>query len=1107
MKQCNELEPWNHGIIPGYGGVAILYRHSLSENIKNLNVFHSDRLCGIEISGVGGIKLFIISVYMPQKGCYIADFQNVLDELETVACTLSTMGELMIVGDWNAHMGVEGGPRGWGKSCKSGKKLLGFMQRCWMFCVDLQSKACGSIYTYMHPNGCSYIDHCVCSLSLTNCVSDCHVRVECVENSSDHLPVSCTVDFNLIMVPSAARTSPGRLVWERLTGDQMRDMYTKPLCDKLAVLLTKYGIHNIQADYLHTRLSDSDIELLVGEFASCMVSHANEVIPIAKYNSHLKPYWTKELTELSRLKKATHREWVLDGKPLDPNIKSRKEYKVAKKAFSYKQKQVMCEYEERNEQELRDTQFVDQSYFWHKVNKSVGRKGKTKATAIKDSTGQLVYDTREACQIWASYCEALGNVNDCDYHNDDFKKIVESILSSPDFGSNLTDHLFEEPFSIDEVWTQCKRLRHKKASGWDNVSSEHILYGGEPVSIVINCIFNHLRNSCYVPYHFRKGIKVPIFKGGKRDEHCKDDYSGITLLPIISKLYEMCLMQRADEWFNDQIDELQGAGKKGISCLHSSMILRETIGHNVERGSNVHVVLLDTKKAFDQVWVDGLFYQLCQLGMDSRLWRILRNYYTDFTCAVRWNGETSDWFKISQGVHQGGIFSMRLYCVFINGLLIELRELNVGCCTNDHFTGAVCSADDLAVASLFESTMQCMMNVCFKHSGTWRYQYNVSKCMCITYGHNACKVYLGDTAIPEVKAAIHLGSILTLRNSKEALDYTNSKVLKSKKTFYPMLGLVQSGHTLSPRIASKLYWDVCVNSLLFGVEVWDTSDKDIMVLDHAHRSMAKTIQSLPTNVANAGVLVPLGWNSIDGTVLKKRAMFGGKLLYEKNDSLPKTIFLERLTDIRFGKHSGHGLIQSPTRMIHDSCVRLGIVEILHSAVDSGGIQNMDGWCKMVKDAVRRMEIDKTVVSVSLCPSLRFLLPMVVDIKMCNWWLFADRLPKYRRKSRIIVQLLMGSLKGIQYNNGRLCGVCQNVEETDSVLHFLSECSNENLVGLRAQLFSYIRRVVGIGPLINDEVLCMCLCGWCMEDDDFKVIADLIYLMYKERVCVLKDDSG
>ncbi len=110
---------------------------------------------------------------------------------------------------------------------------------------------------------------------------------------------------------------------------------------------------------------------------------------------------------------------------------------------------------------------------------------------------------------------------------------------------------------------------------------------------------NHLHLILYIPKHFKKGIKLPVFKGSNKDPSNKDDYRGITVTPILSKLFEMYVMRRVESWFYKQIDELQGVGKQGLSSLHSSMLLREIIVHNVERGNPVHVVLLDTRKAFD----------------------------------------------------------------------------------------------------------------------------------------------------------------------------------------------------------------------------------------------------------------------------------------------------------------------------------------------------------------------------------------------------------------------------------------------------------------------------------------------------------------------------
>ncbi len=80
-------------------------------------------------------------------------------------------------------------------------------------------------------------------------------------------------------------------------------------------------------------------------------------------------------------------------------------------------------------------------------------------------------------------------------------------------------------------------------------------------------------------------------------------------------------MVRFMPWARQQkvIDELQGCSHQGCSSLHTSWFVRERVSYNLERGSDVYVVLLDIKKAFDSVWIDGLMYRLFEIGIDLKL--------------------------------------------------------------------------------------------------------------------------------------------------------------------------------------------------------------------------------------------------------------------------------------------------------------------------------------------------------------------------------------------------------------------------------------------------------------------------------------------------------
>ncbi len=62
-------------------------------------------------------------------------------------------------------------------------------------------------------------------------------------------------------------------------------------------------------------------------------------------------------------------------------------------------------------------------------------------------------------------------------------------------------------------------------------------------------------------------------------------------------------MVRFMPWSRQQkvIDELHGCSHQRCSSLHTSCLVRETVSYNLERGSDVYVVLLYIKNAFDNV--------------------------------------------------------------------------------------------------------------------------------------------------------------------------------------------------------------------------------------------------------------------------------------------------------------------------------------------------------------------------------------------------------------------------------------------------------------------------------------------------------------------------
>ena len=103
--------------------------------------------------------------------------------------------------------------------------------------------------------------------------------------------------------------------------------------------------------------------------------------------------------------------------------------------------------------------------------------------------------------------------------------------------------------------------------------------------------------------------------------------------------------------------DLQSVFKSESSTTACAFVLDELVNYYNRNGSDVHVVLLEASKAFDLVDHIKLFNILVTKGVCPTLLKLLFNMYTQRTMTVQWGNVTSDAFKTSNGVKQGGVLS------------------------------------------------------------------------------------------------------------------------------------------------------------------------------------------------------------------------------------------------------------------------------------------------------------------------------------------------------------------------------------------------------------------------------------------------------------------
>ena len=212
-----------------------------------------------------------------------------------------------------------------------------------------------------------------------------------------------------------------------------------------------------------------------------------------------------------------------------------------------------------------------------------------------------------------------------------------------------------------------------------------------------------------------------MFKGKGAKANNKDNYRGITLFPTLCKIYEMILLNSLEKFAADSkyFSVLQFGFRKGVGCIEASFTTLETINHMLERGSKVFSCFLDVRKAFDTVWIDGLLFKLfSELGINGRMWLVIKDLYTNVKAKVLYAGALSREIDILQGTGQGRILAPFMYKVYINSLLKVLTDHCYAISINRLSLPSPSFADDISLLALYPSFLETFMNICHAYGKT-----------------------------------------------------------------------------------------------------------------------------------------------------------------------------------------------------------------------------------------------------------------------------------------------------------------------------------------------------------------------------------------------------
>ena len=544
-----------------------------------------------------------------------------------------------------------------------------------------------------------------------------------------------------------------------------------------------------------------------------------------------KSWWNESLTQLKQQSVEIHRLWISEGKlhhgpTNEERLRVSAAYKRAIKTAQKAPKQAQWN-------RLHDAMASNETDDFWKSWRSLYNKNKSHLPPVVNgvSSKEAIADS------FQQHFEKVAKPNNkqkVDEINQRFN--IEYEKKKKVHEEECTCHNYS--ISIETVVDAVFSLKSGKSEDDDGITAEHFLNAPFAVIVRLHHLFNAMLRHSFVPAQFKLGSIIPIIKDHQGNLGDLDNYRGITISPIPSKIFEHALKIVFGNFLSSS--PLQFGFKSKSSTAHALYSLKETVDYYINNGSRVYCAFLDASKAFDRLVHTGLFLKLMSKGVPLIFINLLLYWYKDLMCRVRWGESLSKWYFVLSGVRQGGVLSPDLYCLYVDDLLKRLEALNVGCYIMQIFLAALLYADDMALMAPSVKGLCLLLKECNEFCIEWDICLNTKKSKLMYFGKKCTDLFtplLNGEPIEWVASWKYLG--VTLVSGRRFGCSTYERIRK----FYRCANAIFRVEGRSDDLAMlRLVESHCVPLLTYGMEICHFSDsREASKIRAAYNSLFRRI--------------------------------------------------------------------------------------------------------------------------------------------------------------------------------------------------------------------------------------------------------------------------
>ena len=184
------------------------------------------------------------------------------------------------------------------------------------------------------------------------------------------------------------------------------------------------------------------------------------------------------------------------------------------------------------------------------------------------------------------------------------------------------------------------------------------------------------------PHCLKQAKVIPAFK--KEEKLDKSNYRPVSILPVISKIYERLMYDRMYKYFDQIFPKFQCGFRKRFGTQNCLLYMIENWKEFLDEGNHYGALLTDLSKAFDCIMYDLLIAKLQAFGFDNDSLNFICNYLVGREQRVKINLSFSTWSKIENDLPQGSLLGPSLLNINTLDMFFEQKDVNFAAYTDDN---------------------------------------------------------------------------------------------------------------------------------------------------------------------------------------------------------------------------------------------------------------------------------------------------------------------------------------------------------------------------------------------------------------------------------------